>query len=71
MSSLLRRQTRKIKRTAGSFELKERQHRTLPDGGYAVVHPTKGWRTFSAPRLRAQFRLAQQVEAINRRMGRA
>jgi len=31
----------------------ERQTRDLDDGGYAVLHPTKGWRAFSQRRVSA------------------
>lgn len=71
MSSLLRRKQRKIARDNGSFENKSAQYRNAGPGGYDVCHPTKGWRHYSAARLRAQARLAEMLHAIDRRMGRA
>lgn len=42
----------------------ERQFRMLADGGYEACHPRKGWRRFSARRLRAQARLHAMAERI-------
>ena len=39
--------------------------------GYLALHPTKGWRLFSASRLRAQARLRAMAELINKRMRQA
>lgn len=70
MSSLLRRQQRKIRRDKGTFENAPPQFRMLPDGGYVAFHPTKGARPFSARRLRAIARLAALRDALSRRAGR-
>lgn len=67
MSSFTRRLQRNAKRKGGSFEVKDRPYKALPDGGYMVLLPTKGWMRFSARRLRAQARLAAIHEQINRR----
>lgn len=70
MSSLLRRQQRKIARAAAGYETRSRVFEYFPDGSYRVLRPTKGWRYVSAARLRAQFRLGQIAETIQRRMAR-
>lgn len=36
------------------------QHR---DGGYSVLHPTRGWRMVSGRRVAAQFRMSQLLGA--------
>jgi hypothetical protein len=33
------------------------------DRGYDALHPTKGWKRYSARRLAAQFRVAQLLGA--------
>ena len=33
------------------------QYRDNPDGGYSVLHPTKGWRRVSGKRLIAQAKM--------------
>ncbi|MEA3036830.1 MAG: hypothetical protein QOH04_2607 [Sphingomonadales bacterium] len=70
MSSLLRRQQRKIKRNAGTFTNRPTAYRDAGPEGYDVLHATKGWRHVSAARLRAQARLAQLIDSVERRMGR-
>lgn len=42
---------------------KPQQHTSLADGGYAVLHPTRGWRIFTGRRLAAQRRMAQLLGA--------
>lgn len=59
MSSYLRRLERKFKREQPGYESPAQQYRAMPDGGYAVLHPTKGWRSVSPRRLRAQKRMAE------------
>lgn len=70
MSSLLRRQSRRIKRKFGNHEPKARPFIYHADGGYSVLRPTKGWLRVSPARLRAQHRLFLMVQGIDRRMGR-
>jgi hypothetical protein len=41
--------------------------KALPDGGYEALHPRKGWRRFSAVRLRAQARLRTLIERLSAR----
>lgn len=68
MSSFTRRIQRKAARKAGNFGVRDRPYKALPDGGYLVLLPTKGWHRFSACRLRAQAKLAEIHEAIRQRM---
>lgn len=69
--SIARAFRRRVFRRLGSkWPGKDAQFNSLPDGGYQALHPTKGWRSFSAARLQAQARLRDMNEAINRRMGR-
>lgn len=71
MSSLPRRMKRKRDRIAGTHKGKETPFVTLPDGGYLALSATKGWKRFSAARLRAQAKLAALRDEIDRRMGRS
>jgi hypothetical protein len=61
MSSLVRRQQRKIKREAGTFENAPSVYRNAGPNGYEVLRSTKGWLRISAARLRAQFRLREMT----------
>ncbi len=71
MSSLLRRQQRKLARVNGSYETKPRAFKYHKDGSYEVLRPTKGWLRVSAARLRAQLYLSRMGEAIQRRKPRS
>ncbi|QDP53752.1 MAG: hypothetical protein GOVbin7759_39 [Prokaryotic dsDNA virus sp.] len=59
MSSYPRNLQRRAVRALPDYEPSTRPHVDLPDGGYAVLHPTKGWRAVSARRITAQGRMAQ------------
>lgn len=59
MSSMIRNLQRRMAKKATGYEPKDRPHRDLPDGGYAFVHPTKGFRVISGARLVAQGRMYQ------------
>lgn len=48
---------------------RDRPFKMLPDGGYQVLHPTKGWMRFSARRLMAINRLRWMHELIAKRRG--
>jgi hypothetical protein len=62
---------RRARKNGIKWEGKEPAFRFRRDGSYEALRPTKGWIRFSAARLRAQRRLADMREAIDRRMGRA
>jgi len=55
MSSLVRRWQRKRLRALPDYEAAPQQYRPLRDGGYMVLHATKGWRRVSGKRVRAGF----------------
>jgi hypothetical protein len=59
VSGFARTLQRRWARTAGSYDAPETPYRLLPDGGYAALHPTKGWRRVSGQRRRAQGRMAR------------
>lgn len=65
MSSFIRRMGKRIARRNMSrdelAELKNKpqQMRSNPDGGYDVLHPTRGWRTVSGKRVAVQPLLAK------------
>jgi hypothetical protein len=59
VSGFARNLQRKWARTAGSYDAPTTPYRTLPDGGYEVLRPTKGWLRVSGKRRRAQGRMAR------------
>ena len=71
MSSYLRRLQRKAARVRGDYEPAERPFVLLPDGGYQVLHPTRGWHTFSKRRLDAGAAMAGLLDLADKRRGRA
>lgn len=58
MSSLIRRIERKWAKSRADYEPRPQQYKMLRDGGYLVLHPTKGWRRVCGARLRAGRRMA-------------
>lgn len=64
MSSFTRRLIRNQLKKTGSRKAGPRVTRMLPDGGYEVLNPTKGWQRFSAARLRAIAKLAELEQRI-------
>lgn len=54
MSSLARKIARGRFKPGYTREPAERKFEMLPDGGYRVLHPTKGWRAFTARRVQAK-----------------
>lgn len=53
MSSMLRRQQRKIMRENQTWVPAPQAFKMLPNGGYLALHPTKGWKRVGPARLRA------------------
>lgn len=61
MSSLIRNIARKAARNSSNYEPKPQKTVAHIDGGYSVLHPTRGWQRFSARRLRAIQRTAEML----------
>ena len=60
MSSMIRNMQRRMAKKATDYEPRDPAYRLHADNvGYSVLTPTKGWRHFSARRLRAQALLSQ------------
>lgn len=70
MSSLTRRIQRKALRKRAYHEAGTMPFKMENDGGYSALHPTRGWKRFSAARLRAQAKLRALFERIEARRGR-
>ena len=71
MSSLLRRQQKRILKKIGKWEVRPRPFRIHKGSdGYDVLRPTKGWLRVSGARLRAQARLRHIAEIIAVRKAR-
>lgn len=52
-----------IKRMAEKPESRPYLVRNADENGYEVCHPRKGWRRVSEKRVRAQYRMAQLLNA--------
>lgn len=62
MSSLPRRIQRRKARAHADYEPRDLTYRMHVDGsGYDVLTPTRGWKRFSAKRLKAQYAMAYQL----------
>lgn len=57
MTSFVSRIRRRKIRSHPDYERPAQQYRYNPDGGYSVLHPTKGWRRVSGKRLVAQAKM--------------
>lgn len=53
---------RNKKRADPDYEPSAQRARALPDGGYMVLHPTKGWRRVCAARVVASQRMAAALD---------
>ena len=53
---------RNKKRADPDYEPPAQRARPLPDGGYMVLHPTKGWRRVCAARVSAGGRMASMLD---------
>jgi hypothetical protein len=72
MSSLPRRMARKVSRKSAEHQASPELYREAnrPNSeGYEVCHRTKGYRRFSAYRLRAGYRLNGILNSLARRLG--
>lgn len=57
MTSFTSRIRRRKIRSHSDYEKSAQEYRDNPDGGYSVLHPTKGWRRVSGKRLVAQAKM--------------
>lgn len=55
------------RRTTKAPSGKPQPYIALPDGGYMALHPTRGWRRFSAARLRAGAMIAHFRDLAHKR----
>jgi hypothetical protein len=62
MTSFCRKLKRaRCRRTGEKWPAREQPTIVFQDGGYVTLRPTKGWLRMSAPRVRAQLRMASML----------